>query len=80
MERHLIQYKDSDPIEMRFFFNEHSGNIYHIVYSTRINEPYKFQKELNGVLQSFKIVKFYNWKSIKRFVKFVSAVPDTKIL
>ena len=55
-ERHIIQDKNSDPIEQKGFFIEDGGNIYQIIYSTRANEQDKFQKELNDVLQSFKII------------------------
>ena len=55
-EQHIIQDKNSDPIEQKAFFIEDSGNIYQIIYSTKAKEQDKYQKELDTVLQSFKII------------------------
>lgn len=53
---HLIKNKDGELIEQKGYFTKNAGNIYQIVYTTRGNEQDKYKKELEEVLQSFKIL------------------------
>ena len=52
----LLKNKDSLLIEQKAWFIKEGGNVYQIIYTTKANEQDKYQKELEQVLQSFKIL------------------------
>ncbi len=55
-QQHVIQLKNSDTLEQKVFFTTDKGNIYQLVYTTKVNEIDKYQLELNEIFKSFKIL------------------------
>jgi len=56
-EQHIIQTKDSEWFEQRGYYFSSSGNIYQMVYTTKANQMDKYQKEIEQMLESFKILQ-----------------------